>query len=814
MLSEVRIAVRSLAKTPGFTVAAVLTLAAAIAASSALFSALRQFVLQPVSLPEPQRLLHIWSRNVQRNTDNPTISWPRAEAIRKAQTSCAVVAVSTFEALTLTGAGEPTQLTLTRATPEFLEAIGVKPMLGRNLSREESIAGGANAILLGHTLWRTRFGGREDVVGTTIRLGGGAYQVVGVLPPLSRPFAEMDGLIGKPLELTDATPQQIQSGVSYFEIYARLRPGVTLEQANAELRSIAANDARAQPARTDAENVNTYHEVIDDVAAEIRPAFHALLGAVVAVLLIACANVSNLMLSRFSARQTDTAVRVALGATRGQVVRQFLTESVLVSTVAGALGMAGGAGALGLARQVAAAQLPVGVDLRFDVPAAVCAVALALGCALVVGAWPAWNAAARANLADALKSGARDSGGGVRGRRFRSVLVVVEVMLATVLLVGTLLLLASFQRLERRPIGYVPDGIGTALVNLPPQRYATRAEQCRFFEQVVQELARQPGVAAATYAYDVPMSGFAPTTTYTIEGEPVRPAAQRAIAGFRIVGIDYFHVLRQPLRAGRVFSAQDREGAPGVCVVSEAFARRLFPDGKAIGRALLTGKNGENRCEIVGIVGDVLTKGPKEPPPDEIYYPVAQRGRGAMTIIAQLADANASGAARDPAALQAVLRRAVASVDAQQAISYFYTLEFLRDRALGGARLVAVMTSIFSVFSVGLAVVGIYAVLAFMVTQRTTEIGVRMALGASRGQIVELVLGGGLRLVGVGVLLGLVGAMATTQAIRGLLVDVPAMDVATYLEAAALFGIVALAACLVPALRASRVNPVVALRNE
>lgn len=814
MMTEARIALRSLAKTPGFTAAAVLTLAAAIAAASALFSALQQFVLNPVSLPEPHRLVHVWSRNVQRNTDYPVISWPRAEAIRKAQTSCAAVSVSTFEALTLTGVGEPTQLTLTRAMPEFLEVLGVAPLLGRNLTREESVAGGANAILLGHALWRTRFGGREDVIGTTIRLGGGAYQVVGVLPPLGRPFAEMDGVIGKPLELTDATPQQIQGGVSYFEIYARLRPGVTLEQANAELRTIAANDARAQPARTDAENVNSYHEATEDVAAELRPAFRALLGAVLAVLLIACANVSNLMLSRFSARQTETAVRVALGATRGRVVRQFLAESVLVSAAGGLLGMAGGAGALALARRVVAAQLPAGVELRFDVPAAACALALVLVCAVVVGAWPAWSAASRANLADALKSGARDSGGGMRGRRFRSALVIVEVMLATVLLVGTLLLASSFQRLARRPIGFVPEGIGTALVNLPPQRYATRAEQCRFFDQVVEELERQPGVAAATYAYDVPMSGFAPITTYSIDGQPVLPPAQRPVAGLRIVDVKYFRMLRQPLRAGRAFTAQDRESAPGVCVVSETFARRLFPEGKAVGHVLLIGRNAETRCEIVGVVGDVLTKGPKEPPPDEVFFPAAQRGRGAMTVIAQWAEAGAPGGARDPAALQAVLRRAVASADPQQAISYFYTLDFLRERALGGQRLVAVMTSVFSAFSVALAVVGIYAVLAFMVAQRTTEIGVRMALGASRRGIVGLVLSGGLRLVAVGLLLGVAGAMAAAQAIRGLLVDVPAMDAGTYLAATGLFGAVALVACLVPAWRAARVDPVVALRNE
>ncbi len=814
MISEARIALRSLAKTPGFTAAAVLTLAAAIAAASALFSALQQFVLNPVSLPEPQRLVHVWSRNVSRNTDSPTISWPRAEAIQRAQTSCAVVSVSAFDARTLTGVGEPTQLTLTRAAPEFLEAIGVKPLLGRNLTREESVAGGANAIVLSHKLWQTRFGGRDEVVGTTIRLGGAAYQVIGVLPPLGRPFAEVDGVVGKPLELSDATPQQIQNGVGYFEIYARLRPGVTLEQANAELRTIAANDAREQPARTDAENVNAYHEVIDDVAGDLRPAFYALLGAVVAVLLIACANVSNLMLSRFSARQTETAVRVALGATRGRVVRQFLAESLLVSVVGGLLGMAGGAGALAVARRVVAEQLPVGVELRFDAAAAACAMALALGCAFVVGAWPAWNAASRANLADALKSGARDSGGGVRGRRFRGALVIVEVMLATVLLVGTLLLLSSFQRLARRPIGYVPDRIGTAFVNLPEQRYATRAEQCRFFDRVVEELQRQAGVAAATYAYDVPMSGFAPTTAYTVEGQPVRPAAQRPVAGYAIVDTAYFRVMRQPLRAGRVFNAQDREDTPKVCVVSESFARRLFPDGKAIGHVLLIGKNADTRIEIVGVVGDVLTKGPKEPAPDQIFYPAAQRGRAAMTVIAQWAEAGDAGAARDPAALQAVMRQAVASVDPQQAISYFYTLDFLRERAMGGQRLVAVMTSIFSVFSIALAVVGIYAVLAFMVAQRTTEIGVRMALGASRGRIVEWVLGGGVRLVAVGLLLGLAGALAASRAIRSLLVDVPAFDAGIYLAAAGLFGAVALVACLVPALRASRVDPIVALRNE
>ena len=804
-MHHMRVACRALLKSPAFTLGAVLTIAVGIGANTALFSVFDRLVLRPVTLADPSSLVAIWAVNPSLNLAAPAVSWARYEDTRAHARSFARLANSAFDNFTLTGNGDPEQLNGLRVTASFLHTLGVSPAYGRNFTDEEDLPNGPNVCILSHELWQTRFGADASIVGRAIRLNGLSWQVVGILPPhLSNPFSQTQIIAPRVFEVGGLTPAQVQNGAGYTQPIARLAPGVTRAQAATELAELGRSYRDRFSTKLDADNTNDPRDFVDTLTGNLRPTFYTLLGAVAFVLLIACANVASLFLGRLSARHKEIAVRQSLGATRGDVVRQFLLESLLFSGLAGSLGVLLALWGLSAIHATFTAQLPPNTVLTIDWRALVFTAGVTLGCALLVGLAPAWQAS-KPRLAEALKDASWGSTG-ARNGRFRATLIVAEVALSMVLLVGSGLLLVSFLKLQRTPAGFNPKGLATAFVGVPATRYPTAAEQAQFFTRVIERLRGTPGVTSAAAVIGLPLAGFNPRSPYGVAGRPVPPLPQRPIAGLGIVSEDYFKTLDIRIVAGRGFTARDRDGAPPVCIVNETLAKRLFPGESALGHVLLRGKDADLRHEIVGVIGDVKTSGVNAPTPDEIYYPMRQLGQPGMGVVA--------GTDRDPSALQAIIRAAVADVDKDQPISFFTTMDASVAQSLGVQRIVASLTGAFAGLALALAALGLYSVVAYAVAQRRGEIGIRMALGAQPRQIVAREMRGGMRLVAMGVVAGLAAAAGAARLIHTLLFDVQPLDPIVYGSVAALFALVAALACLVPSLRASRVDPLVALRAD
>ena len=803
-MSDFIAACRTLRKSPAFSIVAVLTIAVGIGANSALFSIYDRLVLNPVTIPDSSSLVAVWVNNTKLNFFAPAMSWPRYDDFRTRAKSFSSVGLSAFDNLTLTGNGDPEQLNAQRVSATFLPTLGILPMMGRNFSPEEDLPNGPAVCILSYELWQTRFGGRAGIVGSTITLNGGPWEVVGVMPPrLSPPFNQVQVLAPRVFDVGGLTPAQVQNGAGYAQPIARLRPGVTLKQAASELEALDRSYHERFATRLDANNATVPRQFVEALVGNLEPTFYTLLGAVSFVLLIACANVASLFLSRLTARQKEVAVRQAIGASRSHVVRQFLVESLVFSSVAGALGTLFALWALSGIQSLVAAQLPPGTILTLNWRALAFTGAVTLVTALLVGLAPAVHAS-RAPIVDVLKDSARGSSGD-RGRRFRGALVVGEVALSVVLLVGSSLLLISFLALQRTPPGFDPQGTATAFVGVPASRYPTPAQQAEFFAQVVDRLRANPQVVDAAAAIGVPVSGFNPRSPYSVAGRPILPLPQRPLANLGIVSETYFNVLRVRLTSGRAFTAADRVGSQGVCIVNESLAKRLFPGESPLGHVLLRGKDAELKAEIVGVIRDIKTNGLNAPAPDEMYFPMRQLGQPGMQVLARTS--------RDPSALQALIRATVAAVDKNQPISFFATLETNVANSLGAQRIVAALTGIFAGLALVLSAVGLYSVLAYAVSQRTSEIGIRMALGARASQVVGLIMRNGLAFVALGLLLGLAGAAVAARLIQSLLFDVGPMDPRVYGGVTVLFSVVSAVACLVPSLRAARVDPLVALRE-
>jgi len=804
-MSDFRHALRALVKTPGFSLVATLTIAVGIGANTALFSVYDRLVLNPVTIARPSTLVALWINNPQLNFNAPAMSWPKYEDLRAHATSFETLGISAFDNFTLTGNGDPEQLNGQRVSASFLPTLGILPALGRNFTPDDDLPNGPAVCILSHELWQTRFGGRAGIVGSMITLNGQSWQVVGVLPPrLTPPFAQVQVMAPRVFDVGGLTPVQVQNGAGYAQPIARLKRGVSLEQAGAEMAALDRSYKERFPTRLDANNIVETRSFVAALVGNLQPTFDTLLGAVAFVLLIACANVASLFLGRLTARVREVAVRQALGATRPQVIRQFLVESLVFSSVAGTLGVLLAVWALDAIQSVISSQLPPATTLTLNWRALVFTGAATAITALLVGVVPALQAS-RTELVETLKDSARGSSS-ERSGRFRAALIVGEVALSVVLLVGSALLLLSFIRLQRTPPGFEPKGAATAFVGVPAGRYATPAQQAQFFVDVTARLRDQPQVSGAAAAIGLPMSGFNPRSPYSVGGRPVLPLPQRPLANLGIVSDDYFRVLRISFAEGRAFNAGDRLDAPGVCIVNESLAKRLFPGESPLGHMLLRGKDADLKAEIVGVIHDVKTNGLNSPAPDEIYFPVRQLPRPGMAIVARTDG--------DPAALQAVLRSTVAAVDNDQPISFFATLESNVAQSLGAQRIVASLTTVFAALALVLSAIGLYSVLAYAVSQRTSEIGIRMALGAQPGQVVGLVMRDGLRLVTVGLVAGLAAAAGAARLIETLLFGVRPLDPIVYGGVAGVFTLVAGLACLVPALRASRIDPLLALRAD
>ena len=806
MFQDLRYGVRMLLKQPGFTLIAALTLALGIGANTAIFSIVNAVLLRPLPYTDPERLVQVWEFN--RPQHNPRSSVAPANFLDwRAQNHVfeRIAAINPFPSFNLTGSQGPERVQAARISADFFPLFGVTPMLGRYFLPDEEQAGRNRVVVVSHGLWQRRYGSDPQLIGQSVSLNGNSFTVVGVLPPDFRfPRGEFDLVIPLALEGWEA----VARGTHPLHVYARLKAGVTLRQAQEEMGAIARRLEEQYP------NTNTgkaitlvpLHEQLTD---QVRLALKVLLGAVGFVLLIACANVANLLLARSLARQKEFSVRLALGAGRGRLIRQLLTESVLLAGVGGIAGLL-----LALwSRQIlvtlltGANLIPRWIEIKIDGRVLIFTLVATLVTGLVFGVAPAL-AAMKADLNEALKEGGRKATSGRRDQGLRHALVVSEIALAMMLLVGAGLMIQSFWRLLKVDPGFQPENVLTVDLSLPTARYPQGYQVSQFYDRLLHRIASLPGVRSVGGAAYLPFSGARNAWSFDIEGQPPLPA-DRVEAEWRPVTPGYFRTMGVPLSRGRDFTEQDVDGSPGVVIINEAMARLYWPGEDPLGRRLkLQDERKKVWHTVVGVVKDVRHLGPASEPKPEMYFPYSQLIYPwyPMTVVIRTES--------DPMRLAPAVRQAVLELDQEQPVYNIRTLEELFAKSVAPTRLHLVLFGIFAAVALILAVSGLYGVMNYSVAQRRHEIGIRMALGAQAGDVLRLVVGQGMGTTVVGVALGLVGAYAVTRLMSSLLFGVSATDPVTFTVVSAVLSTAALVACWIPARRAAKVDPMVALRHE
>ncbi len=807
-MPDLRFACRSLLKTPGFTAVAVVTLAVAVGACTALFSVLQAVVLRPLPYPDPDTLVSVWAVQAERNLRAPAISWDKYLAFRERRDVFRELSLAAGNAFTLAdGKGEPEQVLGQQVSANFLPVLGLTLTRGRNFLPEEDRAGGAPVVMISPRLWQTRFGGDPAILGRVIRIDGVSREIIAVLPAdFPAPFNGTDVLVTQARELPYLQPQQRDSAV-FHQAIGRLAPGVTLAQASARLREMAAQFAAANPGKLDAANTNEARTLAQQVLGNLGQTFWSLAGAVAAVLLIACANIANLFLARVSARHREIAVRLSLGAGRGEIIRQFLAESLLFTLVASVLGVLLAWWSLQGIQALAGQQLPRVGEIALDANVLGFALAVALAAGLLIGLYPALQAS-RTDVGTVLKDNTRGAGGGTAAKSFRHVLVVTQVALSLTLLICAGLLVRSFHRLQQTAPGFEAAGRAFGGISLPAAKYSSPELVREFYARAQERLRHIPGLARAGLTANLPLNNGGFLSPYLVKGRPVVPFSERPLATVSNVSADYFATLGIALKSGRFFADTDRADAPQVALINESLAKKLFPDADPLDHSFVIGPNSDTVVRIVGVVRDVKTAGLNVPPPDEIYYPLTQRGPPFCTLVGQAQPGLAA------AAVIPLLRRALAELDPALALANAQTMDALLTQSVGVQRLTLALLLVFAAIAALLAVVGVYSVMAYAVAQRTGEIGIRMALGATPAHIRQLVLRAGSAQVALGLALGLGGAFAASRLLEQALYEVKPFDPLVFAAVATAFAAVAALACLIPARRATRVDPVVALRAE
>ncbi len=804
LLQDLRFGARMLGKRPGFTAVAVLTLALGIGANTAIFSLVNAVLLRPLPFAEPGRLVMLWedaSRiGFPQNTPAPAnyVDW-------KTQTrSFEGMAATMWASFNLTGYGEPQKLNGEAVTADLFGVLGVRPALGRGFTPDEERPGSDGVVILSHGLWRETFGGERSILGRDIILSGEKRTVVGVMP---EGFQFLEPNIRLWVPLAQAPEDWANRGGHYLTVVGRLKQGVTVEQADADLKAVMARISRDYP--EDASELGAYVLPLrEQVSGEVRRPLLMLVVAVAFVLLIACANVAGLLLARSAARRREIAVRVALGATRRRVVRQLLTESALLSAAGGAAGLLLALWSFAFLRQLVPPSLaaPLTVDAR----ALLFTLAVSLLTATLFGLAPAL-ASSKAGPADALKQGGGRGAVGGGGRGLRGAFVVAEVALALVLLVGAALLIQSLQKLRGEYALASPEQVLTMRTVLPENRYRERAQREGFYDAVLGRVRALPGVVSAGYTTSVPLAWKGGTSGLTVEGRPPRQGLQDD-AVHRQVTAGYLEALGLQLKAGRLIAESDAPQTQPVAVVNEAMARTYFAGGDALGKRFKVGGPDAERpwVTVVGVVGDLRQMGIEAPAKPEMYLPYKQVNYQPWFAPAHLV-VRSSG---EPGGLVASVRREVHAVDPEQPVSNVQTMAEILGEEAAQRRTGMLLLATFAGLALLLASLGIYGVLSFFVAQHTQEIGVRLALGARPRAILALVLGKGMRLALAGLALGLCGALMLTRFIESQLFGVSASDPLTYAALALLLALVALVACYLPARRAMKVDPMVALRYE
>ena len=798
---DVRFALRTLAANPGLTAVALLTLALGIGANTAMFSVVDGVLLKPLPYPQPGELQVVWSTNPSKGYPRFTVSPPDFVDWKAEAESFEGLAAVDFNRVNLTGRGEPEVLAAGLVSADFWQVFGVPLPLGRGFLPSEDAPGKGHVAVLSHSLWQRRFGADPGIVDQAITLDGVRYTVVGVAPPGFDTPNDRD--LWLPLALE---PDPSQRGAHFLVVFGRLRDGVAPAQAAIEMAAITGRLEKQYPDT----NTGVGASVVplqENTVEDVRQALLVLLAAVAAVLLIACLNVANLLLARLTAREKEIAVRTALGAGRTRLVRQMLTESLVLALAGGALGTAlavwGTRALLAMNDDIPRADA-IGIDGRV----LAFTLAVSLGTGLLFGLFPALQGPGR-DLHDALKEGGRGNSGGGRARLARQGLVLAEVALALVLLVGAGLLLRSFANLQGIDPGFRSAGVLTLEVSPPEFKYENEEQQSAFYGRLLERVSALPGVERAASAFPLPLDGSGFVLTYAIAGRPEPAPGNEPVAAIRVVTPEFFRALDVPVLRGRAFGDGDRLGAEKVAVVIQSWARREFPGQDPIGQRLTFDDPADADAEwmtVVGVVGDVRHRALSEDPMAEVYWSQLQLPQRHATLVVE--------AAGDPAALTAAVRAAVREVDPDLPVYRVRTLDEVVAASLSSSRFNAVLFGLFAALALALAAVGVYGVVSYAVAQRTHEIGIRMALGAGHRSVVGMVLRQGMGTVLLGVAAGLVGAVFASRLLAGLVFGVSPRDPLTFALVPLALAAVALLANVVPAKRATQVDPMIALRRE
>ncbi|MEY2482104.1 MAG: hypothetical protein QOK24_632 [Verrucomicrobiota bacterium] len=800
MINDLRYALRQLLKAPSFTAVAILTLALGIGACSAIFSVVNTVLLRPLDYPQPDRIVIIRETNFPQFPEF-SVSPPNYLDWEKQTKSYEYLAAYSGAGLNLTGEGEPQRLVGVKATAHYFDAYGVKPALGRMLLPEEDAPGKNHVVVLSYPFWQRVFGGTRDVVGKSIQLNGEPYTVVGVAPVGFGLTSKVDAWT--PMAFKPEETKNDARGGHYINVVGRLRPGVTVAQARAELEVIAAQLAQQYPDSNKGWGIFLM-PLQDYSVRDVKPVLYTLLGAVGCVLLIACANLANLLLARATARHREISIRAALGASRGRLVRQLLTESVVLSLCGGVAGLLLARWGLDALLALAPTSLPRVTEIHLDSGVLIFSLALSILTGLLFGIAPAWLAA-RADVNEALKQGSRGSTeGGARGR-LRSALVVIEVTFALMLLGGAGLLARSFMQLAHVDPGFIPENATLLRLSLPQKKYAMPEQQNAFADALLDRVKALPGVQFAGITHSMPLvSDY--VLGFNIEGRPAIAPSDLPSTNYYAVTPDYFRAMGIRLIRGRVFTPQDDAKAPRVAIINETMARQHFPNEDPIGKRINITNGPDTWREIVGIVADIKQYGVDKATSAQSYEPFAQVPFSSINVVIRT---NGS-----PAALLGAIRPAVYSVDKDQPIGTIRPLEEIMADSLARQRFAMTLLTVFSLVALVIAAVGIYGVMAYNVVQRTGEFGIRMALGAQQGDVLRLVLAQGGKLIGIGLVVGLAATLAASRAMGSMLFNTSAQDPLTLSMITLLLGVVALIACLLPANRATKVNPIEALRAE
>jgi predicted permease len=807
-LQNVRFALRVFRRTPGFAAIAVLTLAVGIGANTAIFSVANALLLRPLAYAQPDRLVLINVHRKSANLSQGPLSMPRFEQVEQRSRSFSGVAAFTPESFNLIGGGDPEQVLAARVSWKFFPLLGVAPALGRGFRAEEDKAGGDQVVMISDALWQRRFARDRAVIGRTLTLDSKDYTIVGVMPPDFR-FAllgpAVDIFAPRVFELNALGPGMLQAGAGFLDLVARLNPGVGVAGAQQEMDALSAQYRAENPKMPDADPAQVIHvgNLRDEMVSSVRAAVLVLFGAVSLVLLIACANVASLLLSRALGRKREIAVRTAIGATRGELIGQLLTESLILALAGGVLGALLSSWGTHALAALAQGTLPRASEIHTDAGVLAFTLASSIFAGFVFGLMPALQVS-RPDLNTVLSSEGRGSTSGRRHNGLRNLLVISQVGLSTLLLIGAGLLARNFVQLSSGSPGFDQRHLLTMRITLPPARYPEPARRAAFFDELLRQVRSIPGVTGAAGSTSLPVNPtrFSPALP---EGQPIAPLAERPIFNLQQITPGFAATMRIPIVQGREFTEHDDAKAPRVVLVNRTLARRYWPGESAVGKKILLGRATAS-SEIVGVLGDIPNLAVGKDTQPEFYLAFAQTPSATQNLLVRTRN--------EPKGQVSAVRARVLALDRDQPVTGIQSMEEVLESGAAQPRFTTYLLGGLSVTALLLAIVGIYGVIAYSVAERTPEMGIRIALGAERRDILGLVLRHGIVLAAAGIAIGLAAAFALTRLMSTLLYHVSVTDPATFIAGPVLFLGVAVLASYLPARRATRVDPVIALRTE